>query len=240
MARWGRITDIEWVYEIRVNENGEILSEIYQGANHQTKNFKGKRFSEHPLLLDATVNNNFADEGCSPLRISPKLVEANLSDGSRETVMDKFAWTYRIMAEEAIRENRINPQKLGANSIDDLQNYLYVEVYSENDSAAVAVEIQTTDNQTSRSDFGDASLRVDRSGYKRIAVRIPSKDSSPKSINLICNSTNNISDAPGCKNSRIIKFIRLNEKYKILQTQNSDSKIRSLKPNEKLKWSLEN
>jgi len=109
MARWGRMTDIEWVYEMRVNEKGGILSEIYQGANHETKNFNGRRvFGNHPLLFDATVNNNFTDTGCSPLRVSPLLAQANLADGSRETVMDAFPWTYQIMAREAMREGRVD------------------------------------------------------------------------------------------------------------------------------------
>ncbi len=240
LARWGRMTDIEWVYEIRVGANGEVLSGIFQGANHETKNFQGERFGDHPLFLDATVNNNFADAGCSQMRVSPMLIQTNLENGSRETVMDKFAWTYRIMAEEAMRENRIDPLKLGANTVDDLRNYLYVEVYSENDAAAVGVEIQTADGKTSRSDFGDARLRVERSGYKRIAVRLPAPLSTLKSVSLICQPTPNAQVSSVCRNARIIKFVRLDEKYGIVQTLNPESETRTLKPDEKLIWSLKN
>lgn len=236
MARWGRMTDIEWIYEMRVGETGEISSEIYQGANHETKTFNGKRFGSHPLILDATVNNNFADAGCSALRLSPMLVAANLSDGSRETVMDAFPWTYRIMAEEAIREKRINPKNLGANTIDELQNYLYVEIYSENDSAAVAVEAQTMDEQKSRSDSGDVRLGVERSGYKRIAVRLPSLNSPLELLSLICQPTQNAQTSSVCRNARIVKLIRLNEKYQLINTSNPKGETRSLKPSEKLTW----
>lgn len=240
LARWGRLTDIEWINEIRVTENGKILSEIYQGANHETKNFAGQRFGSHPLYFDATVNNNFSDAGCSPLRVSPLLVRTDLSSGSRETVMDAFPWTYRIMAEEAIREERINPQALGENTTDDLRNYLYVEVYSENDAAAVAVEIQTLDGRTSRSDWDDARLRIDRNGYKRIAVRLPSITSPLKSLSLFCQATAKAQTASGCRNARIIKFMRLDEKFRLNNVPNAKNEALSLKPNGKLTWLLAN
>src|SRR6266480_2264223 len=40
MARWGRATDIEWVYELRVRGE-KVIEEIYQGVEHETKSFKG-------------------------------------------------------------------------------------------------------------------------------------------------------------------------------------------------------
>ncbi|MCY7375522.1 MAG: hypothetical protein LH472_06075, partial [Pyrinomonadaceae bacterium] len=119
MARWGRATDIEWVYEIEFRDDA-IASEIYQGANHETRTFDGKRaFGAHPLVFDVTVNNNFSDAGCSELRFAPLPIRADLSKKSRETVMDENAWTYRIMAQEAIREGRVNGAKLDANTIAD-------------------------------------------------------------------------------------------------------------------------
>jgi hypothetical protein len=48
MARCGRMTDIEWIYELRVRgTTGERLSEIYQAANHETHKFGGKRLGSH-------------------------------------------------------------------------------------------------------------------------------------------------------------------------------------------------
>ena len=240
MARWGRVTDIEWVYEIEA-KNGAIASEIIQAASHVTKNFGGRRiFGEHPLIYDATVNNNFADAGCSALRTTLLPVRADLSKKSREDVMDENPWTYRIMAQEAVREGRINPQNLGANTIDDLRNYLYVEVYSQNASAAVAVGVKTTDGKTSRSDFDDARLRVDRSGYQRIAVRSPSPDSPVQSLNLFCEAVSPQKQVSGeCRDTRIVKFIRLDKNYNVLETQNPANESRSIKTGERLDWFLE-
>lgn len=59
MARWGRTTDIEWVYETRIGVEGET-SAIFQGADHKDTRFAGKLEADHPLMFVATVNNNFS------------------------------------------------------------------------------------------------------------------------------------------------------------------------------------
>ena len=217
MARWGRMTDIEWVYEIRANEKGVILSAFYRGANHETKTFNGRRvFGNHPLLFDATINNNFADTGCSPLRVSPLLAHANLADGSRETVMDAFPWNYQIMAREALREGRVNPSNLGANTIADPRDYLYAEIYSEPENAAINVESETSSGEKFTSDAGNAALRVSRSGYLRIAMRLPKNSAAdfPKAVSIGCYAvSNNSASESVCQNLRLIKLIRLDRNY---------------------------
>ena len=214
MARWGRMTDIEWVYEIRVNAVGEILSEIIQGANHETKNFKGQRFGSHPLILDATVNNNFTDSGCSALRVSPLLVKADLSNGSRETVMDEFPWTYQIMAREAIREGRVNAAKLDANTIADPRDYLYAEIYSELTNAAIALEAEMPDGKTISSDAGNKLLRVNRRGFVRIALRLPPEfsKSTPTKFAIRCDAVST-ENTGFCGNINLLKIVRLDQKF---------------------------
>lgn len=213
MARWGRMTDIEWVYEIRVRASGEILSEIYQGANHETKDFRGRRFGAHPLLFDATVNNNFADAGCSRLRVSPPLVRAFLPDKSRETVMDAFPWTYRIMAEEARREGRIDPARLDANTIADPRDYFYLEIRTEPEGAAVSVALENG-SEKSLSDFGDPRLRVERPGFVRIAVRRPAglKKKFPDAVELVCSELSAVKKGT-CRNLNLLKIVRLDRAF---------------------------
>jgi hypothetical protein len=215
MARWGRMTDIEWIYEVRVKESGEILSEIYQGANHETKSFKGQRFGSHPLIYDATVNNNFSDTGCSALRVSPLLVEANLSNGSRETVMDEFPWTYQIMAQEAIREGRVNAAKLDANTIADPRDYLYAEVYSDLKNAAIALEAEMPDGKTISSDAGNNLLRVNRNGFVRIALRLPPDFASnlPPTLTINCSTVSAKNAESFCRNVNLLKIIRLDRNF---------------------------
>ncbi|MEP6900107.1 MAG: hypothetical protein ABJA66_00070 [Actinomycetota bacterium] len=217
MARWGRMTDIEWVYEIRVRESGEIISEIYQGANHETKDFKGRRLGSHPLILDATVNNNFADSGCSALRVSATLVEADLSGRSRETEMEAFPWIYRIMAEEAIREGRVNREKLDANTIADPREYLYAEIYGELKNAAIALEAERPDGRTISSDSGNNWWRMNRSGFVRIALRLGPEFSNrlPSALALRCYAVSAAAadQESSCENINLIKVVRLDQNY---------------------------
>lgn len=217
MARWGRATDIEWVYEIEI-KNGAVVSEIYQGANHETKTFAGRKiFGEHPLLFDVTVNNNFADSGCSALRFAPLPVRADLSKKSRESVMDENAWTYRVMAEEAAREGRVDRTKLGANVIADPRDYLYAEIYGEPENAAVNVEARISETEKYSSDAGFEQLRVNRPGYVRIALRLPPERAAefPATISVGCyaHSGKSAATKSACRNVRLIKLIRLDRDY---------------------------
>lgn len=231
LARWGRLTDIEWIYEIRVRKSdAAILEEIYQGANHETKVFRGKRKNGRPLLLDATVNNNFSDTGCSMLLVSPMLVRADLAGGSRETVLDAFSWIYRIMAEEAVRENRIasDAGKLDENTVGDPRAYLYAEIYGEMTDAAVAFEIVGANGKTVSSDWENASLRVGRGGFVRIAAHFPDKQ-APASFAVRCFAAKTGDGV--CRNVILKKIVRLTSDYRS-QTIEFRGDARDLKPNE--------
>ena len=58
MARWGRTTDIEWIYRVRVDAAGNALDAVYHGPNHEVLPFTGAKENDHPLLQTATSNNN--------------------------------------------------------------------------------------------------------------------------------------------------------------------------------------
>jgi hypothetical protein len=237
MARWGRATDIEWVYEIEVKDR-KIVSQIFQAANHETKNYAGKRvFGTHPLIFNQTVNNNFADAGCSQLRFAPLAAGADLSKKSRESLMDENGWTYRIMAEELLRENRVNAEKLDANTIADPRDYLYAEIYGEPTNAAVNIEVETSGKEKFSSDAGIAALRVNRKGYLRVALRLPRKTVSefPPSVIVGCHPISS-NDSPGnsdeCQNVRVVKLVRLGENYQPL-VKKIESAPQTIKTGEK-------
>jgi hypothetical protein len=215
MARWGRTTDIEWVYEIEF-EKEKIISEKFQGANHVTQNFNGQRiFGAHPLIFNVTVNNNFADAGCSALRTAQLPIRADLTHQSRETVMDENTWTYRIMAQEAMREGRINPEKLDANTIADLRDYVFAEIYNEPNQAAISLETQTPDGKFYSSDFGNKLLRVDRRGYSRIALLFPqnARPNSPLKISVVCHAKEANSQTGDCQKLNLLKIVTLDQNF---------------------------
>jgi len=236
MARWGRATDIEWVYKIEFKD-GKLVSEIYQGANHETKKFAGKRvFGNHPLIFDVTVNNNFSDTGCSELRSAQLPIKVDLSKKSRETIMDENEWTYRVMAQEATREGRINAAKLDANTIADPRDYLYAEIYSEPKATAIALEAKTSGGEKFSSDLGNAALRVSRNGFVRIAMRLP-KDSAanfPAAVTVACYTASNEGSTRdgSCRNLQLIKLVRLDQNY-LPVTRKLESPPQNVKVGEK-------
>jgi hypothetical protein len=175
MARWGRTTDIEWVIDVQLDAQGKVVGSTYQGVNHETKVFKGKREGDHPLMAIASDNNNFADDQESPMRFTLRPVGVDLSRHSREWVMDQHPWTYTVMAEEMIREGKITADRSLGVRIGDLRNYLYIDAASNQQNGALisfAVKLKG-DGKWYASDLGINYYKIDRSGYFRTTIRLP-------------------------------------------------------------------
>lgn len=217
MARWGRATDIEWVYQLRVR-NQQIIEEIYQGVEHETKPFTGQRtLGRHPLLAIASDNNNFSDLACSAVRFAPLPIRARLEAATRESVMDAYPQTYRVMTEELFREKRISDTPVEANTIADPRQYLYIEAVAEQEGAALAFDVRVAgEPQVFASDHGDPRLRIDRSGYFRTAIRLP-KNGSPATIETItarCSATAKAAAERRCKNLKVVRALMLDRDYR--------------------------
>lgn len=175
MARWGRTTDIEWVIETELDAAGKVVGSTFQGVNHETKTFRGKREADHPLLITASDNNNFADDRESEMRFAPRPVPFDLSSHSREEVMDQSPWTYRVMAEEMIREGKITTQRSLGREIADLRRYLYIDASSDQQGGvgvSFAVKLKG-DSRWFTSDLGVNYNKIDRSGYFRTTILLP-------------------------------------------------------------------
>lgn len=216
MARWGRATDIEWVYQIRAR-GGKIIEETYQGVEHETKFFTGSRAGGgHPLLAVASDNNNFSDLACSAVRFAPLPIRARLEKATRESVMDMYPQTYRVMTEELIREQRISEAPTDVNHIADPRDYLYIEAGSEQEGAALAFEVTVEGSpRVFASDMGDARLRIDRSGNFRSAVRLP-KGTLPTMIEAItvrCHPRPTTAGEGRCKHINMIRALVLDQNY---------------------------
>lgn len=216
MARWGRGTDIEWVYQFRMHGQ-EIVEETYQGVRHETKVFTGTRTGgSHPLLAVASDNNNFSDLACSAVRFAPLPIHARLEAATRESVMDMYPQTYRVMTEELLREHRISATPADINTIADPREYFYIEAASEQEGAALAFDVKVVDQAgIFSSDMGDARLRIDRSGNFRTAVRLP-KGVSPAMVETItarCHAGSQPVSNRGCKHLKLMRVFMLDQSY---------------------------
>jgi len=173
MARWGRVTDIEWVCETRISAEGEA-STNFQGANHKDTRFAGKFEAGHPLMFVTTVNNNFSDQGQSEMRFAPRPMSFDARTASREEMMDRNPWTYRVMADEMIREEKITQERKPGQLINDLRNYVYFDISSNQTGAALSVAVKLKGDPVWRaSDWGIANYRIDRSGIFRTTALLP-------------------------------------------------------------------
>ena len=132
MSRWGRTTDIEWIYKLKVDPQGTVLEEYFQGDGHSTSAFQGVKTDDHPVLKTVTLNNMVSDQGTSNYKfiLSPEYTMT--ADHSREILMDENPWTYKIMAEEMINEGKYEePPDPFTRAISDARNYLYIEFNSQ-------------------------------------------------------------------------------------------------------------
>jgi hypothetical protein len=216
MSRWGRATDIEWVLQLRVRA-GKIVEETYQGIEHETKIFAGSRTNgSHALLATASDNNNFSDLACSAVRFAPWPTRARLESATRESVMDAYPQSYRVMTEELMRERRISDTPADSNTIADPREYLYIEASSEQKGTALAFEVKLNGQSNAfLSDMGNTRLRIDRSGNFRTAVRLP-KGTSPSSVESVtarCYQTAGVEKNRSCNNLRLMRVLMLDQAF---------------------------
>jgi hypothetical protein len=186
-------------------------------VRHETKHFKGQRTGgEHPLLADASDNNNFSDLACSAVRFAPLPLRARLEAATRESMMDAFPQTYRVMTEELQREGRISETPSDINTVADPREYLYVEAASEQDGAAVAFDVRVEGrSETFASDMGEPRLRVERSGYFRTAVRLP-KNTPPgavESVTARCHPHPASASGGTCKRLKLVRVLALGRDF---------------------------
>ena len=138
MARWGRTTDIELIYEVEM-DGTRLVQDRFQGPDHEVRAFAGRRDGQHPALLVATFNNMFIDRGRSLANVRPVPRTVNLDRRTRESVMDDNPWIYPLMARELVAEKRIGTQ------IEDPRTFLYVEAGLTLEHAAASVKVGSDD-----------------------------------------------------------------------------------------------
>lgn len=186
MARWGRLTDIEWVYRVRLAKDGTVVHEEYQGEDHKTQSFAGPKEGQQPLLAVVTLNNMVgeAEPGVKRLRFALPPLEPMPSDHSREEVMDRHPWTYRIMAQEWSREGMERRARPNTARVSDPRNYLYVEFESDHVDASgaptracdlgLALQVKLRGDETwYSSDHRRPKLRLVSRGWRRGAIELP-------------------------------------------------------------------
>ena len=205
LARWGRTTDIEMAYEEEWKD-GRMIGSRFQAPDHHVLDYKGTRQADHPLLLDATLNNVFLDRGQSGVRITMVPTLVDLQSATRESVMDANAWIYRRMANELIEEGK-------AAVYGDVRDYLYVDAKLTQSDTAVAAIARGADGTWRASDRGLKDLAVDRNGWVRIAI--PNSKNATE-VGFVCYPTK---PASGRCKVEISRVLSLDDQYKPVPTK---------------------
>ena len=175
MARWGRTTDIEFVYRVFLRPDGTREKAVIQARGHKEILYTGPYENDHPLLIPVTDNNMVAGEGPSAVRYQPAPVKVDLAGASRESVMDRFPFSWQAMTKELLRENKLRPYGVErGEDISDPRNYLYLEFGVKNSLSRVAAMVRLNGESRWRtSNFGVPAAAIERDGWVRSTIELP-------------------------------------------------------------------
>jgi hypothetical protein len=134
MAKWGRLTDIEWTLRVELDPNGEVSKFTYQGLHHVTTDYRGVyKLGGHPALQSASRHGMVTDEPESGYRLLlAPIYRWNPAAEPRERAMDAYPFTYQMMAWEIDRHRRLGQLAPIGNGmepwqVEDVRDYLYVQ-----------------------------------------------------------------------------------------------------------------
>jgi hypothetical protein len=178
MARWGRTTDIEWIYRVTFDRRGRKVSDAYQAPGQAILPFAGARERHHPLLRTATGNNDTLPvtraDAVSRYRFPLDASQSLPAGRAREVMMDANPWTYQVMAKEMAREGKLeSPASPDTPAFSDQRDYLFAEVKKTTTypvapapgswvGVALAVQLRGSDRWfTSNHDVPDWSIQRD-------------------------------------------------------------------------------
>lgn len=174
MARWGRTTDIEYIYDLTFGNSATPDRGIVQGPGHKDVEFTGKREGAHPLLMPVTDNNMVAEAEGSPLRFQIAPLDVDLANVSRESVMDRHPVTYTVMAKELEREGKLRPfETVDGEKISSQQNYLFVDYEALHEKSKFRVSVLLKNGEGYSSDLGRFDYAIGRNGSVRTTVELP-------------------------------------------------------------------
>ncbi len=172
VARWGRPHDIEGLFD--------VVSQTYQGPNHETLAFDGTYEGTHPRLRIATSNGLVDPEppGTTPTyRVSPMpLAFTSGGDVPRERVLDDLPWVVAAGWLEVAREGKVDP----AGGVDDstlgaLAAYVFVD-YALTGGATASFEVEVDGVfHSSLGIYTTPSTKLDAhaAGTGRTAIELP-------------------------------------------------------------------
>ena len=216
MARWGRTTDIEYLYRVWPATGRAIV----QGKNHVDTEFTGPYEGRKPVLAVVTRNNMVAaaPEKRDGFRFALAPIVLKDLGGSREAVMDRIPETYAVMATELEREGKLRAfDTVDGEKISDVRNYAFFEYDAQHRNSAFTVAVGLKSGDVYASDLGRADYAISRDGAVRTTVELP-PGTSPADIahvefRCIVPPANPALHSGTCKLLRVRKAFFLRKNY---------------------------
>ena len=173
MARWGRATDIEYIYRVWIGPDGRPLRAIIQGKDHKDVAYEGPREAWHPLLIPVT-DNNMVSHGQSSVRYQLPPLLIDLTNHSREQVMDEDPIMYAVAARELAREGKLRSYGTqDGEKISDPRNYLVIEAKLSLENAGIQALARAEGSDTWHAgSIGLGDNFITRSGWIRTAIEL--------------------------------------------------------------------
>jgi hypothetical protein len=186
---WGRMTDIENAISFTVAADGSTSNASYlwggepatgfpdsQGAIQEVDvPFTGTWDGHHPVLRDATGNNDFSQQGTTPFRFQLAPVPGPAAGQNREAVMDANPFTYQISGEEVTRwygDVSTNPQSPQPG---DARQYATIDLDTSGSGvSSIAVELQLSGRSTWYASDLHTGYPAHGTGHVRTVVKLPS------------------------------------------------------------------
>ncbi len=170
-----------------IDPQGKLIAEEFQGPGHEVPAFRGRHEAGHPLEWVSTDNNMVSESGPTEIRYAPAPEFFDLTNASREIVMDAHPWMHMLASKEMVREKKLKEDATaGSGAIPDPRRFVFVEACTDLQNAGVAFSVHAPDGSgTPRwfdSDRGLSQFRIVRSGCFRGAVPLPQGAGIPDAI----------------------------------------------------------
>jgi hypothetical protein len=185
---WGRMTDIENAISFTVARDGAVSGARYlwggepatgfpdsqTALKEADESFAGTWWGHHPVLRDATGNNDFSDRGTTPFRFQLAPVAAPPAGQTRDAAMDANPFTYGVMAEEMSRWYADVSTSPSSPDPGQAEQYAIVDLDTSGKGvSSVAVDLRLSGySQWFRSDLGWGYPLV-TTGHVRTVVKLP-------------------------------------------------------------------
>ncbi len=185
---WGRMTDIENAISFTVEPNGTVSGAQFLSGGEPSvgfpdsqtalkevdKPFAGAWWGHHPVLRDATGNNDFSDQGTTGFRFQLAPVAAPAVGQARDAVMDANPFTYEVMGDEVARWYADTSANASSPEPGQPEQYAIVDLTTAGKGvSSVAVDVQLSGHPGwYRSDFGWGFPLVS-TGHVRTVVKLP-------------------------------------------------------------------